>query len=333
MRTTLSLVACAAALALALVGGGARAAGQRAVFSVASTESRPGQIGAVELSMLLPTAPTASLAITGPAGYAFTPKPVGEQLGVAAFEVKNALRTFPRPLVGAIVMTDTVPATDPALQACAPGAHTEEWQLALLGAVRATLPIAVDVAPAGGSLRLTLCLAPLRAAGLVPRALTFGLLDVHNPTLPGIYRWSALVTPFDAAGALDAARATELRADVPLPAALTATAAFDRKTRILTVRGTLREAGKARGGVVVHFVRPFSSDPNTVVIGSIRTAATGSYAFRKTIRAGRAAPKVVVAYVDTAVTACASTSTAPDGCTSESVAGTDSGPVSVSPKR
>jgi hypothetical protein len=197
MRTTPSLVACAAALVLVLVGGGARAAGQRAVFSVDSSDPRPGQISALELSMLLPTAATASLAITGPAGYSFTAKPVGEQLGVAAFAVKNAVRALPRPLVGAIVMTETVAATDPALQACAPGAHTEEWQLALLGAVRATLPIAVDMAPSGGSLRLTLCLGPLRAAGVVPTALTFGLLDVHNPAVPGIYRWSAFVTPFD----------------------------------------------------------------------------------------------------------------------------------------
>jgi hypothetical protein len=333
MRTTLSLVACAAALALALAGGGARAAVQRAVFSVDSSDPRPGQIGAVELAMLLPAAPTSSLAITGPAGYAFTPKPVGEQLGIAAFEVKNAIRAFPRPLIGAIVMTDTAPAADPALQACAPGAHTEEWQLSLLGAVRATLPIAVDRAPAGASLRLTLCLGPLRAAGVVPTALTFGLLDVHNPANPGVYRWSALVTPFDAAGAVDQARASELRAEVPLPEALTATAAFDRKTRILTVRGMLTGAGKPRAGIAVHFVRPLSGEADTIAIGSIRTTAAGAYTFRKKIPATRAAPKLVVAYVDTAVTACAASSTAPDGCTSESVPGTDVGPVTVSTKR
>jgi hypothetical protein len=330
MRTTPSLVVCAAALVLVLAGGAARAAGQRAVFSVDSSDPRPGQISALELSMLLPTAATASLAITGPPGYAFTPKPVGEQLGVAAFEVKNAVGAFRRPLVGAIVMTDTVPASDPALQACAPGAHTEEWQLALLGAVRATLPIAVDMAPSGGSLRLTLCLGPLRAAGVVPTALTFGLLDVHNPAVPGIYRWSAFVTPFDATGALDQTRASELRADVPLPEALTAAAAFDRKTRILTVRGTLTEAGKPRGGVGVHFVRPLSGEAATIAIGSIRTTASGTYAFRKSIPRTQAAPKLVVAYVDTAVTACTSISTAPDGCTSESVPGADVGPVTVS---
>jgi hypothetical protein len=283
--------------------------------------------------MLLPSAATASIAITGPPGYAFTPKPVGEQLGVAAFEVKNAVRAFPRPLIGAIVMTDTVAASDPALQACAAGAHTEEWQLALLGAVRATLPIAVDMAPSGGSLRLTVCLGPLRAAGVAPTALTFGLLDVHNPLVPGIYRWSTLVTPFDAAGAVDRARGSELRADVPLPEALTATAAFARKARILTVRGTLTEAGKPRGGVTVHFVRPLSGNADTIAIGSARTTATGTYSFRKTIPRGQAAPNLVVAYVDTAVTTCGSTSTAPDGCTSESVPGTDVGPVTVSAKR
>jgi hypothetical protein len=332
MRTTLSLVACAAALALALAGGGARAAGQRAMFSVDSSDPVPGQTGAVELSLLLPSAPTASLAITGPAGYAFTPKPVGEQLGVAAFEVRNALRVVPRPLVGAIVMTDTVPTADPALQSCAPGAHTEEWQLALLGAVRATLPIAVDMAPAGGSLRLTVCLGPLRAAGVVPTALTFGLLDVRNPAAPGIYRWSALVAPFDGAGAVDLARASELRANVPLPEALTATAAFNRTTRILTIRGTLREADSPLGGVAVHFVRPLSGDAHTIAIGSIRTTRTGTYSFRKKIPLARSAPGLVVAYVDTAVTACAATSTAPDGCTSESVPGTDVGPITVSAK-
>jgi hypothetical protein len=230
-------------------------------------------------------------------------------------------------------MTDTVAASDPALQACAPGAHTEEWQLALLGAVRATLPIAVDMAPSGGSLRLTVCLGPLRAAGVAPTALTFGLLDVHNPVVPGIYRWSTLVTPFDAAGAVDRARGSELRADVPLPEALTATAAFARKARILTVRGTLTEAGKPRGGVTVHFVRPLSGNADTIAIGSARTTATGAYSFRKTIPRGQAAPNLVVAYVDTAVTTCASTSTAPDGCTSESVPGTDVGPVTVSAKR
>ena len=181
-----------------------------------------------------------------------------------------------------------MPAADPALQSCAPGAHTEEWQLALLGAVRATLPIAVDMAPAGGSLRLTLCLGPLRAAGVVPTALTFGLLDVHNPAKPGIYRWSAFVAPFDAAGAVDQARASELRADVPLPEALTATAAFDRKTRILTVRGVLTGAGKPRGGITVHFVRPLSGEADTIAIGSIRTTAAGAYAFRKKIPAAKA---------------------------------------------
>ena len=58
--------------------------------------------------MLLPAAPTSSLAITGPVGYAFTPKPVGEQLGIAAFEVKNALRARSRGRSSApSCMTDT----------------------------------------------------------------------------------------------------------------------------------------------------------------------------------------------------------------------------------
>jgi hypothetical protein len=333
MRTPLSLVACAAVLALALAGGGARAAGQGAMFSVDSSDPRPGQTGAVELSMLLPAAPTASLAITGPAGYAFTSKPVGEQLGVAAFEVRNAVRAFLRPLVGVIVMTDTVPTADPALQACAPGTHTEEWQLALLGAVRATLPIAVDLAPSGASLRLTVCLGPLRAAGVVPTALTFGLVDVHNPSTPGMYRWSALVAPFDATGAVDVSRASELRADVPLPQALTAVASFARTTRVLSIRGTLRAAGKPLGGVSVHFARTLSGEADAIAIGTVRTSATGAYSFRKRLSRKQSAPNLVVAYVDTAVSACAATSTAPDGCTSESVTGTDVGPVTVSANR
>jgi hypothetical protein len=327
MRAFLFLICVATALAMT-AGESAHGAPRPSIFFADSSSEQPGGIGALELFVsLAASAPTTeSLTFTAPAGYVLTPKGIGEQLGVAAVTVTDATRRLPRPLVGVIVETD--PATsvpDPVLQVCAPGPHAALWQLSLLGSAHANVPIAVDRLASGGSYKLTVCLDGLWAAKLVPIQLDLGLVDVHNPATTGVYDWSALVTPFDAAGKPDITGDSELRGDAPLPQVLTTSASYRTKTKRLVVHGRLLVAGKPRAGVTISFAG-FSTGGAVSELGSARTAANGSYVLSKR---SLVRMRFVSAQVAISTRACTGTTTAPHGCTSESLPGTDAGPATV----
>jgi hypothetical protein len=330
MRPFLLLI-CVGTVLATLGGSAAHGAGRPSIFFADSSNERPGGTAALELFVsLAASAPTAEgLTITAPSGYTLTPKPFGAQLGVAAVTVRTGARLLRRPLVGAIVDTDPAASVDdPVLRACAPGTHTGVWQLMLFGPAQAMVPIAVDELASGGSYKLTVCFDALRSAQLAPVEIDLGLVDVHNPAAIGVYDWSALVTPFDAAGAPDFANASELRGDAPLPQNVTVKATFDAKTKTLTVRGTLRMAGKPRVSMSVN-LRGFVPSGGDIDIGAARTTRTGAYVFRKRIVSPALRPGLVSAYVEVSTSACAAASTAPRGCTSESVPGTEAGPAPV----
>jgi hypothetical protein len=328
MRPFLLLI-CAATVVATVSGGAAHAVARPSIFFADSSSEQPGATAALELYVSLAASAQApdEIVFTAPAGYGLTEKPIGGQLGVAAINIRTPARALQRPLVGTIVNVDPATlASDPVLHACAPGAHTELWQLSLLGSVRASVPIAVDRMASGGSYALTVCLAALRTSGVAPVQIDLGLVDVKNPVATGVYGWSALVTPFGAAGAPDAAGASELRGDAPLPQLLTVRGSYDAKTKLFVARGRLVMAGKPRAGVAVN-LRGFASDgPGVADLGFVRTTANGAYTFRKRL-ASR--PRYVSADVDVSTAPCTGPSTAPAGCTSESVPGADAGPVAV----
>jgi hypothetical protein len=328
MRTLLLLVCIATGL-VTLAGGAARGASRPSFLFVNSSTEEPAGKGALQIvvSLAAGSPTTEGFTVTAPAGYVLPHRAVGAQMGIAAVNVRNATRTLPGPLVGALVVADPVAAlNDPVLRACAPGSHAEAWQLMLTGSVEATVPIAVDRLASGGSYRLTVCLDGLQAVQLVPVRVDVDLVDVSNPAAAGVYDWSALVTPFDTAGHPDFASATELRAHVPLPQSLTLKASYDPRTKRFTARGTLLMAGKARVGARIN-VHAFAADGLSILyLGTTQTTRTGAYVFRKRLATR---PKRVAADVEIATAPCESASTAPKGCASESVPGADSGSVRV----
>jgi hypothetical protein len=328
--TSLRWLGCVVAVAVLLVGP-ARGADERAPFFVVYTSNElPGVKTAVELFMVVGTTPAVErVTISAPGGYLFTDKDVGEQVGLGFVDVRVPGLSRPRALIGTLVIADpALLASDAVLASCAPGSHSGAWQLVVNGRTSVTLPIAVDDLAAGGA-RLTVCLDPLRALSVVPTELDLALLDVRNPTSSGVYDWSTLVTDFGADGKPDPASVSELRADAPLPQTLTLHASYDRRTKILTVRGRLVAAGKPRRGVqVVLFNTGASVRSGLTNLGTARTTSTGVFTFHKRL-APKGLPRLVSAFVEVSAAACAAPSTAPKGCTSESMPGVDVPPVRI----
>jgi hypothetical protein len=195
----------------------------------------------------------------------------------------------------------------------------------LIGSAEATLPITLDALPSGGY-QLTVCLGGLRAVNLVPGVVQLGLIDVRNPDVAGVYDWSALVTPFDAAGQPDSMNASELRAHAPLPQTLTIKASYSARTKLLTVRGRLLMASEPRAGARIH-VNGYAADGLSILyFGSTSTGRTGAYVFRRRFAKQ---PRFVAAGVEVATSPCTGASTAPQGCTSESLPAVDAGPAPV----
>jgi hypothetical protein len=293
----------------------------------------PDAVSDVDLDVeLMAAAPAAaSVALTVPAGYRIADTPVGAQLGPAEIDVMPAAGGAVSTLKGTMVTADPASlATDPQAQLCAPGTHGGAWRLALNGSPSVTVPIAVDQLSTGGSYRLVICLGAFRAASLKPVDVYLETRDVfRNPPSAGLYRWSALVTPFGAAGTADPTLAFELRGDEPLPETLGAKPVYDVRQKTLTVTGTLLAAHKPRAGIRVHVFGGRIARTSTMKeLGVAVTAANGSYVLVR--RRLATAPRYVYAHVNFyASPRCDQASTAPAGCASESTDGTDSSTAKV----
>jgi hypothetical protein len=324
------LVVCSAVVAT-LVVGPAGAADTQSLFFVDTFDQRPGATGGVAFDFLFgtPTPAIESVAITVPAGYHLPTGAVGAQLGSAEIDAQPALGGAATALKGSIVVADPATlAADPLAQTCAPGAHGAAWQLVLSGSASVSLPVTSDPLPSGGSSKLTICLDALRAANLVPTEVYLQIEDgVTNPSSPGLNRWTALATRFDAVGKPDPTTVFELRADEPLPHTLSVKASYDVKKRLLTVKGTLLAAGQPRDQIRVHVFGGPSSDPESFKeLGAPVTSGAGAYTFHKRLAK---APKFVAVNVHFYILDCAEASTAPAGCASETIDGTFGGPTRV----
>jgi hypothetical protein len=297
----------------------------------------PGGVTDVDLDVeLMAASPAAAtVALTVPAGYRIASMPVGAQLGPAEVDVMPAAGGSVSTLKGTMVTADPASlAADPQAQLCAPGAHAGAWRLALNGSPSVAVPIAVDQLTTGGSFRLVICLGAFRTAGLKPVDVYLETRDVFtNPAAAGVYRWSALVTPFGAAGTADPTLAFELRGDEPLPETLGAKPVYDMKRKTLTITGTLLAAHKPRAGIRVHLLGGRTAKTSTMKeLGVAVTASDGSYTFVH--RRLATTPRFVYAHVNFyASPHCDQASIAPAGCASESTDGTDSSTAKVVVRR
>jgi hypothetical protein len=148
----------------------------------------------------------------------------------------------------------------------------------------------------------------------------------RNPSAPKTYVWSALVTPVDASGAPNPAAAFEVQGGEPIPEPLTLRATWDARHHMLTARGVLTGGGAPRAAIRVHLYAGSTSNKNTMrEIGAAVTNGSGAYVLRK-----HQAKKPAYLYgrvLFYIFGQCVGTSTAPAGCVSRTVDGTESAPV------
>jgi hypothetical protein len=266
--------------------------------------------------------------VTVPNGYVVAANVTGTRLGDAEIDVEALAGGGKQALKGPIVQVDPATvATDPAFANCLPGAHAAAWRLVISGSATFVIPIVADKPATGGS-QLTVCLDALRTAGLRVDELDLSTRGVFtNPPTSGFYVWSALVTPFDAVGGLDARAVYELRADEPLPQTLTIKATYTTKTKQLLARGALLANGKPREGIEVHFEggASLSAAPRELAVAT--TQANGAWVVRMRVAKP---PKLVAASVHFYSGRCEDApSTAPAGCANESIDGAFTNAVAV----
>lgn len=204
-------------------------------------------------------------------------------------------------------------------QACAPGTHTAAWAIVVRSQSGQSLsiPVAVDSTSAGGY-QLTMCFDDERTQALEVSEVYFELKSMfRNPSTPGQYLYDGVVTPFGPDGKPSAPSAYELRAYSVLPQTLTATATYNRVTKIFSVSGVSKLNGKPRAAVTVRIYAGASSE-STKLIGSTTTRDNGTYTFSKKMAT---ASKVMYGTVDHYYHAICPDPTQPGGCVSDTTEG------------
>jgi hypothetical protein len=164
----------------------------------------------------------------------------------------------------------------------------------------------------------------------------FLLFPLQEPTAPGSYTSSALLTAAGPSGAPDPTTTAEARFLRTVPHILTAKGRYDKKTKDAVVTGRVTELGKPQSGAAVEYVTVSSSSNGFVSIVSatsikkVRASTAGTFA----IRARIAKTTTFLLDVPDTVGACQGSSTAPRGCLSETFEGTAEKDVRVVvPKR
>ncbi len=233
------------------------------------------------------------------------------------------------------------------MQACSPGEHLAAWRidLSLLGQ-QLHIPIAISRTgpndPPDAALKLELCPPTLPAqdgttAGTLPIAeLQLTLEDVVAPPQRGQHFWRALVTPLaiDEHTLLPGAT-YELRGRTPAPNTLTLLGRYDPKTRKAMLRGQLKAAGTPRSRVALTLIRlsrrisPKRISFDDRIVGRAVSNRAGAFGFRSSINSTTSF--MVIAQAQSGK--CTGPTTAPAGCLSDSVAGIQSEPITLSPRR
>jgi len=227
-----------------------------------------------------------------------------------------------------------------ALQACSPGSHLAVWQLALnLLGQPLGIPMALSPAraadPSDAELRLDICPPPLAAGGaLLPiTSIALSLWDLEPPLNRGSYRWRAVITPV-APDRMSAQpeRAYELQSRVPVPQTLGLVGHYNPASGRVTLRGSLREAGKPAAGVRVSITKLVRKvTPRGVVfsdstIAVVRTNAGGTYSLRRRLSATAG----FIAFTRWRLVPCSTSSLTPNGCQSQTIPASQSEPITIS---
>lgn len=273
------------------------------------------------------------------AGYTVPTAPIGTPVGIATVSaISGGTSALTLAIVAGQLTADDPAryANDPSAQACAAGPYLAVWKLeSNVFGLDYTLPVFVEH-PAGDAQRIELRFCPPALTDANGKAVTptpmplanadFLLMGASGPSARGSYTSSALVTPLGSTGAPDTASTVEARSLEPIPHTLTAKGRYDAKTHDAVLTGRVTEVGKAQAGAVVDYVRLESlTEPRHV-----KTSGAGTFTARTRIAATTTFDVVVL----DAVAPCSGPSTAPRGCASETVIGTNDRLVRVVvPKR
>jgi len=304
---------------------GTSAAAVEGVLRVSSLAFGDRSFAAISLAS---SDPVAAVKLSIPAGYTVDlDEPTGTTVGDLSATLYAADGSSPAFVDGALVVDDPAKYTsDPAAQACAPGAHAAVWlaDMSVLGQPF-DLPIFID--PGGSTdsgssaVTLRLCpawIAPTLPGGVTAQQLTIFLFDVVTPpTSPGRYTWSAFVAP-PIAGAVtaDPTRAFEVRSVFPLPHTLTLQARHDPKAKSVVLTGRLTAVGEPEPGVDVSFGALTDSASDSTSFGPVKTNDAGEFTItRPVVRSTQ-----FIASADTVPGPCTTPSSAPAGCVAETVA-------------
>jgi hypothetical protein len=298
--TRLTVLACAAALALAVTA--IAAASYTPSMGIFQATYKPGGGGAVTIVVAQEKAddPTARIVIYAPTGYGATlSQPAGTTIGnvVAHVQVLD-LGPNTLPLTGPVKVDS--PANYPAAtNPCTPGVtHEAVWTLnaALPGQPANPIPVYVDHTTAQeatfSSAKMTVCFRdPTLAAG-DPRRSPNGtkFLDAAftvkgvftNPSAAGNHLWRSVFTPYTpGTGAANPAGTREAQGVVPMPYSLSLKRVKARRG-FYRVAGTLNLNGSAPTGVAVTL---FAGIKGKNGINFKRIAATktrrGKYVFNR----------------------------------------------------
>jgi len=220
---------------------------------------------------------------------------------------------------GSVVVVDATTFTASAsAQACAPGTHTGMWQMQLSSSSAGPLTVAVAVDWTGSAYKMTMCFDDQHAQSVKVSEIYFAMDNMFkNPTVAGRYLFDGVVTPFGSDGNASPTTAYELQAYALLPQILTATATYNRTTKIFTVSGVSIADGKPRVGVNVH-VYAGRSESTTKLIGAVLTGPGGKYRFTKKLPI---APVVTYGHIDHYYHQFCSGTSQPGGCVTDTTDG------------
>lgn len=285
----LRLAAGLAALAVVAPAAGAQ---DQHELHVRAWNTSPGTVAETEIGVLEPDgAPApARVVVYAPLGYgAAIAQAPGTKLGTAFADADAS--GMPLVLQGPITAADPSSyASDPAAQACAPGAHAAVWLATMTGGAGVVrFPIFVDAAAgsdtAFASYELRFCPGAADTGGpsAPPLRLEDEFLDMTgvwtNPPL-GYYVWRAIDTPYVAGTTTaDEASAVEVHSIVSIPQRVTAGARYDRAHRRVVVTGTVAAAGRPRGGIHIHVDASRTANGTYTTLGIATTRKNGSYTF------------------------------------------------------
>lgn len=248
-----TVLACAAALALALVA--VAAATYQPSMGIFQATYKPGAAGAVTVVVAQEKTndPTAKITIyVGPGYTATLGQAPGTTIGTVTAHVQ-VLDLGP----SSLPLTGPVKADNPAsyvANPCAPGTHEAVWTLnaALPGQAANPIPVYVDhtagAETAFGAAKLQVCFRDPNLPAADPRRSPNGtkFLDAaftvrgvfKNPTTAGSKLWRSLFTPYTpGTGNPNPAGTAEAQAIVPMPYSLTI-------KRVKARRGLIRLAGR-----------------------------------------------------------------------------------------